>query len=202
MATTPFRTPPATTSPPEDRERTWASRRGRAGVSSVEAVAVAAYQSALRAEPDAGQRLQLGVDLLPLLVLGCDHASITTVTGGRLEVRVATDDASRRADELQDELDEGPCLQSVRTGHSVVAQDLRAETRWVDWCSAAVGELGLTSALTVLLLSTLRPLGTLNLYADTADGLSSVDMALLHTLAGPLSRALLEDDPDLRPVVG
>ncbi|MGI3779665.1 MAG: GAF domain-containing protein, partial [Janthinobacterium lividum] len=127
------------------------------------------------------------------LVHGCHHASITTVRGGRLTVRVATDGTAQRADELQDELDEGPSLQAVRTGHSVVAHELSTETRWTDWCSAAVDELDVTAALSVLLVSRLRPLATLNLYSDTVEGLSSLDIAQLHTLAAPLADAMLDE---------
>jgi hypothetical protein len=115
---------------------------------------------------------------------------VTSVRAGRLEVHVATDRTAQRADELQDELDEGPCLQAVRTGHSVVAHDLSVESRWPDWCAATVSELELTGVLSVLLVPALPPLTTLNLYSETVDGLSSVDMAQLHRLAAPLAGAL------------
>lgn len=137
-------------------------------------------------------RLQRRIELLPTLVRGCHHASITTVTRGRLEVRAATDHTSRRAAELQDELDEGPCLQAVRTGHSVVAHDLRVETRWSHWCAAALGELEVTAALSVLLTSPTSAPAILNLYSSTRRGLRGVEIALLHALAGPLVDALRE----------
>lgn len=191
MATTPLIDAGATTrlSAPRVRPRT-AQRAYAAGTSPNDVVA--GYVSALQAETDVRVRLQHGVDLLPSLVHGCHHASITTVTGGRLTVRSATDGTARRADELQDELDEGPCLQAVRTGHSVVAHDLRTETRWTRWCSAAV-DIGVTAALSVLLVALPRPLATLNLYSDTVEGLSSLDIAQLHSLAAPLADALLDE---------
>lgn len=138
-------------------------------------------------------RLQREIDRLPTLVPGCQHASITTVALGRLSVRVATDGTGRRADELQDELDEGPALHAVRTGHSVVTHDLGAETRWTDWCSAVVAELALSAALCVLLVTARRPLATLNLYSDTADGLWRLDVAQIHALAAPLAATLLAE---------
>jgi hypothetical protein len=137
-------------------------------------------------------RLQQGVDLLPLVVPGCDHASITTVAPRQLRVRVSSDLVGERADELQDELDEGPRLQAVRTGHTVVGHDLHAETRWPGWCSAALAELGLRGVMSVLLLSSLRPLATLSLYSHSVDGLAHVDIAQVHQLAGPLADALLD----------
>jgi hypothetical protein len=41
--------------------------------------------------------------------------------------------------------------------------------------------------------SNLRPLATLNLSSDTADGLSHADLALLHRLAAPLVDALVDE---------
>jgi GAF domain-containing protein len=154
--------------------------------------ATARYLGALQAESDPRARLRHGVGLLPTLVHGCHHASITTVSFERLEVRTASDGTSRRGDELQDELDEGPCVQAVRTGHSVVAHDLSTETRWVDWCAAAAEELPVRSVLSILLVATPLPIATLNLYSDVVNGLSGVDIAFLHTLAEPLADALLD----------
>lgn len=151
------------------------------------------YLGALQTARDPRARLQDGVELLPTLVDGCHHASVTTVAGGRLEVRASSDRTSRRADQLQDELDQGPCLQAVRTGHSVVTRDLRTETRWLRWCAAAVDELPVRSVLSVLLVASRLPVATLNLYSDTASGLSAVDLALVHTLAAPLVDVLLDE---------
>lgn len=182
----------ATTRLSDQRARAWSLRGGRARASGAGTGAVAAYLSVLQAESDPQTRLQHGVDLLPALVQGCHHASVAAVAGGRLEVLVATDPTSQRADELQDELDEGPHLQAVRTGHSVVAHGLRTETRWLAWCSAAVSETPVRSVLSVLLHSTMRPLATVNFYSDTVDGLSGVDIGLLDMLAGPLADALAD----------
>lgn len=154
--------------------------------------ATARYLGALQAESDPRARLRHGVGLLPTLVHGCHHASITTVALERLEVRVASDGTSQRGDELQVELDEGPCVQAVRTGHGVVAYDLSTETRWLDWCAAAVEELTVRSVLSVLLVDGPLPIATLNLYSDSVNGLSTVDIAFLHTLAEPLTDALLD----------
>jgi hypothetical protein len=160
---------------------------------TVQTFALASYLSTLQAESDPASRLQRGVELLPVLVDGCDHASVVTVTDGRVLVRVAGDADSRRADELQDLLGEGPSLQAVRTGHSIVAQDLTGESRWPAWRRAVRAELSARSVLSVLLPTTQRPTAALNLYSDTVGGLSGVDLGLLHALAGPLAGALLDD---------
>jgi hypothetical protein len=193
MATIVFRTPHATTRLPREGEPSRTLRRARASLASTKPTAAVDYLSALRAKPRALARLQLGVDLLPTLVHECQHASITSVVGERLEVIVASDATSRRADELQDELDEGPSLQAVRTGHSVVTGDLGTETRWLGWCSVAGEELSVRSALSVSLVAGRLPIAALNLYSDEIDGLAAVDLAFVHTVAGPLVDALLDE---------
>ena len=175
-----------------EAERSWSLREGQGRSSSDSAGVGVTSVGWLPTDLDAWARLQRRVDLLPALVPGCHHASLTTVTAGRLRVRVATDRSARRADELQDELADGPSLQAVRTSHSVLSPDLRTETRWVDWCSAALDELGVAAVLAVLLLPTLQPLTTLNLYSGTLEGLSSVDLAHLHRFTGPLAGAVLD----------
>lgn len=144
----------------------------------------------LRGRLDGRTRLQHGVDLLPLLVDGCHHASATTPDHPGSRTGTATDAVASRADTLQDELSEGPGLHALRTGHSVLSHDLHVEDRWPHWCHRARAELGLGAALSVLLTLDQQPLGTLTLYGDGPGGLSDVDLGLLHTLAGPLAGAL------------
>ena len=182
----------ATTRTTVRRGRTWAPVRSRAHATHVETGDLSTYLRALRSEPEAAVRLERGTALLPSLVRGCHHASITSVDGGRLDVRTATDATSRRAAELQDELDEGPCLHAVRTGHSVVAHDLRSETRWVRWCRRVVDDLEVTAAVSVLLTAPTSARSMLTLYSDTHAGLRGVEIALLHGLAAPLAAALVD----------
>ena len=150
-----------------------------------------AYLDALTTGADPQEGLRRGLALLPALVPGCDHASTATPRVHGLQVRAATDDAARCADDLQHELGEGPVLQALRTGHSVIAHDLRTETRWPRWQVRVVAELGLGCVLSGLLLSDRRALGTLTLCASRPGGLSDVDIALLHALAEPLTATLL-----------
>ncbi len=195
MATTPFLGCRTCGRPAQEHDTSVVHRfvRRRARTRPSAGPVAARRRGPLSAETGPGARLQHGVDLLPTLVPGCQHASLSTVDEGRLAVRLANDSTSRRADELQHELDEGPSLQAARTGHSVVAHDLGRESRWPGWCSAAAAELGVRSVLSVLLVADRSPVVTLNLYSDTVDGLSDVDLALLHTLAEPLADALLDE---------
>lgn len=192
MATTPFLIHRTTGGPTPERSSALVGRprRGRI-MDGPPSLVVASYVSLLQAETDPQERLQRGVDLLPVLVRGCHHASIATVVGGRVRVEVANDRAGRRAAELQDELDEGPALHAVRTGHSVVAPDLGVEGRWVAWCAAVRAELPVTSVLSVVLVTGApQPSAVLDAGSDTVAGLGADDITLLHALAAPLADAL------------
>ncbi|GAA3551988.1 hypothetical protein GCM10022197_03680 [Microlunatus spumicola] len=150
------------------------------------------YLDAVRAGRAPDERLQQALGLLPDLVAGCHLASATTPRLRGLTVHRATDDAARHADELQHRLEEGPCLQALRTGHSVLAHDLPGETRWPRWTARASAELRLGAVLSVLLLAGRRSVGTLNLYSFDRGGLSDVDIAVLHALADPLTGVLVD----------
>jgi hypothetical protein len=151
-----------------------------------------AYLDAAHARREPDERLQQVLGLLPGLVPGCHLASATTPRLRGLRVHRASDDAARRADELQHRLEEGPCLQALRTGHSVIAHDLAGETRWPRWTALVSAELRLGAVLSVLLVAGGRSLGTLNLYSLDAGGLSHVDIAVLHALADPVAEVLVD----------
>jgi GAF domain-containing protein len=93
----------------------------------------------------------------------CEAASITMCTGNTVESVAHSDELILRADALQYELDEGPCLDAVWTDGVFIVPDLRADGRWPRWAPAAAG-LGVRSSLSVQLFTD-TALGSLNLYS-------------------------------------
>ena len=88
-----------------------------------------------------------------------------TLDRGEQAVTVsATGPLARRADERQYEVDEGPCLQALRTGVVVRVDDMATEQRWGRFPALAV-EIGVRSSLSLPLVVEDRPRGALNLYA-------------------------------------
>ena len=69
---------------------------------------------ALRAVEGETARLQMVVDAAPVLVPTCAHAGMTLNEKGGVVTRVSSDDVVSRANELQFELGEGPCLDMDR----------------------------------------------------------------------------------------
>jgi GAF domain-containing protein len=112
--------------------------------------------------------LQETVDLAAATIPGASEASITLVRSDQGEGAAYSSDTAEAIDERQYGLDQGPCLDASR-GHEVfVISDMRAETRWPDYCPFAA-EHGVRSSLSVPLPVQEEVLGAINVYSREAD---------------------------------
>lgn len=136
-------------------------------------------------------RLQTGVDMIVRLVDSCDHAGVTIIVGPSIATAAASDDLVRQGDSWQYELDQGPCLQTVRTAHTVISQDLRLEHRWPLW-SPRIVAAGVHAMMCLALCTPHSTLGALNLYADRRHAWSDDNLSIAHALAGRLAAALAQ----------
>jgi GAF domain-containing protein len=94
----------------------------------------------------------------------CDSASITMLEKAKkLSTVAASDPLIEQADQLQYELNEGPCLDAVWIEGHFTIPDIVADGRWPHWAPRAA-ELGVCSMLS-LHLFTDTALGSLNLYS-------------------------------------
>lgn len=135
--------------------------------------------------------LQVAVRGATALVANADSAGISMVHAGRrIETPAATDSACRRGDELQYELGEGPCLQSIYQQETVRSDDLSTEDRWPTWSRRVVDELGFRSMLCLQLFITHDTLGALNLYSHQVDAFDADDEATALALAAQVAVAL------------
>ncbi|GAA4879926.1 GAF and ANTAR domain-containing protein [Actinomycetospora straminea] len=96
-----------------------------------------------------------------------EQAGISLVEEGRrVEAHVPSDDVVRRIDELQNELGEGPCLDSIWYEQRTVIDDMsEAEHRWPRYAKAAQ-DLGIGSLMSFQLFAQRGSAGALNLYAS------------------------------------
>jgi diguanylate cyclase (GGDEF)-like protein len=118
------------------------------------------------------------VDILPVSAAG-----VTLITPSFDAQYVAASDLSAlRFEQLQSELNEGPCLVAYQSGQAVSVPDLRFEQRFPKFASRA-REAGLTAVFTFPLHHGELQLGALDLYRDTAGPLSSQSMITAQTLA-------------------
>jgi len=98
-------------------------------------------------------------------VPGVDHVSITCRRGdGPLVTLAPTDSVSRKADELQYALLEGPCYEAALGAGLVASDDVTKDDRWPRYGPAA-GELGIMSQLAVAIYDTPQSRAGLNLYS-------------------------------------
>ena len=119
----------------------------------------------------------------------CDQASITVLGPGRtLETVAASDDRVVKADRLQYELREGPCLDAVFTDGVFRVEDLAADSRWPQWAPLADG-LGI-GALLAVHLYTDTALGALNLYSEQPREYDDLDLEVAKVVAAHASVVL------------
>jgi len=65
--------------------------------------------------------------------------------------RAASEDVVRRANQLQYEFGEGPCLDTLRDEETLVSTDLAADHRWPRWAPKVHHDLGAGSMISLLL---------------------------------------------------
>jgi GAF domain-containing protein len=110
-------------------------------------------------------------DLLPaicelsLKVVGGDHASLTTVRAGRFTTLAATSDLPTRADEIQYDTKQGPCLDAIGSGDAIRVDDLSTDARWPAFAQLASTKLGMRSMLVHVLPVADDAVGAINVYA-------------------------------------
>jgi len=136
------------------------------------------------------ERLALGVALVVELVEGCDYAGITRVGRGGAETVAASSEKARLCDQLQYDLQEGPCLDTVMSQQSVVSNDVAADPRWPRWGPAVAEQFGVGSMLSLLLYTHGDSYGALNLYADRPQAYSGEDLIVAQSLAAHLAVAV------------
>ncbi len=100
------------------------------------------------------------VDGLP----GVDYASISVLAAGELTTVGSTDPLALKADSLQYEIGQGPCVQAARTSEVTQSADVVRDFRWPGY-GARVGELCLRSQTALPIRAGGTTLGALNLYA-------------------------------------
>lgn len=113
-----------------------------------------------------------------------------TVREDHLPLTVASSDAlAAQLDEVQYGQDEGPCLNTLRTGEVTVVTDLTLETRWRSYVAHALG-YGARSSLSWPLTVNGDTRGALNLYATHASAFGAGHQRQTEIFATQASMAL------------
>ena len=161
------------------------------------AEAIAAVARALQAETSTQDTLQKTVELAVATIAGCDHAGITLLADGKVSTPAASSEVPGLVDEIQYEVDQGPCLDAIRAESVFSTDDLTLEARWPAFSARAVAETGVRSMLSFRLFLERDTLGALNLYstAPAAFGPESRSVGEVFAAHAALAlQAALEQD--------
>jgi GAF domain-containing protein len=109
--------------------------------------------------------MQQIADLSARTVPAATTCGITLSQDGHVITVASADPLARLLDEQQYELEQGPCLEALRTGKLVEADDLIDETRWPGYPARAVAH-GIRTIHSSPLLINDEPIGAINMYAE------------------------------------
>lgn len=101
----------------------------------------------------------------------------------------STDRVVERADALQYELVQGPCLTAWATQQSVLINDAATEARWPNW-TAAVVDMPIRSVISTPLMADGQAIGAMKIYAAAPGAFEDATMALMELFAAPAATLL------------
>lgn len=128
-------------------------------------VVFARMSGLLLSQETVGSALRLVTSLATDTIAGTAGAGVTLRDEqGRRITAAASDAVVERADNLQYDLDEGPCLQAWADRATYRVDELASEDRWPRWCRAAA-ELGLHSMVTAPLVAGDSAVGAIKVYS-------------------------------------
>jgi GAF domain-containing protein len=108
---------------------------------------------------------------------------------GRPVTVACSDPEAARVDEVQYELNDGPCLHAMRDGHLVRIDDTEGQQRWPTFEKLAAAQ-GIRSCLALPLVAEGRSVGALNLYARAAAAFGTAEVLRAQTFAKNASGAV------------
>jgi GAF domain-containing protein len=149
--------------------------------------AKAAWQMA--SQPDVEHTLEQILENARKVTAAAEVGILRIESNGRIQIADTTVSAVRRADELQMECRQGPCLEAVWKSDTYRIEDTRTDPRWPIW-GAAVAKLGWQSILSIRLFTPERTLGALNLYSTVTAGFDDDDVEVAEIFARHASMAL------------
>lgn len=117
-------------------------------------------------------------------VPGCRHAAISRGRRGRFETVAATSPLPPQVDQVQYDLNSGPCVDAVLEDAVFRVGDLRNNTRWPEFGRRADEQFGIRSMLsTRLFLEDDDMLVGLNMYSEEPDAFDEADQTVAALFA-------------------
>jgi hypothetical protein len=154
------------------------------------AEAMAEVAAALKTPMDLDETLNLITRSAADTIPGIVEASISITTrDGEIQTLAPTGPLVTRADYLQYELGEGPCLDAAIEDPVVAVNDLASDPRWPDF-GPKVAALGFGSQVAFQFRAEPHARGALNLYAREPDEIDQDSIYLGSMFAGQVAVAM------------
>jgi len=144
----------------------------------------------LQAQIDSSDTLQSIAEAAAKIVPGVRWAGFSLIQGRKVISRAPTGPPAAELDQLQTDLNEGPCLSALREHHTVRIDDMRTETRWPSFAREA-HQRGVFSSLSFQLFLRSENLGALNLYSDEPGAFSEESVLIGEVLAQHAAVAMI-----------
>ena len=129
-------------------------------------------------------------------LLEADAAGLLLADGrGALRLVAASDEQARLAELFQIQNDEGPCLDSFRSGEPVIVPDIgspAAAERWPNFSEAA-REMGFAAVHAIPMRLRDQVIGTLNLFSSGAGGLDPAVARAARALVDVATIGILQE---------
>jgi GAF domain-containing protein len=129
-------------------------------------------------------------------LLEVDAAGLLLADGrGALQLVAASTEQARLAELFQIQNDEGPCLDSYRTGLPVIIADIAAAdaaARWPRFAAAAV-DMGFANVHAIPMRLRDQVIGTLNLFGSAPDGLDPAVARVARALVDVATIGILQE---------
>lgn len=119
-------------------------------------------------------------------VPAAEFIAVIVALNGKPKTPVYTDQRAFDLDQVQYDADRGPCLDSFRDGAVYVIDNTRLETRWSEFCAAAI-ERDVFSTLSLPLVAGEEHLGAMNLYSPNAGSFTDDDCRIGEQFAAQAS---------------
>jgi transcriptional regulator with GAF, ATPase, and Fis domain len=145
---------------------------------------------ALMAEDDPVVIMEKIVDVAISAIEACEHAGIELVEKRRIRPVAPSSEVAAELAELQNEVDEGPCLSAIWDHEVFYAPDLATETRWPRFAARASEQTHIASILGFRLYTQEDTMGALNLYSSQVDAFDHDATAIGSVLAAHAAVAM------------
>ncbi|MBH0122245.1 GAF and ANTAR domain-containing protein [Rhodococcus sp. CX] len=126
----------------------------------------------------------------PMLVPGCDRASLVVRRGSSMRTVAAGDDTARRIDAAERELGEGPCIDVLHHDTTELDTDLAVRTRWPALTKWILESTPVRGAAGFRLTVEGADAAALNIFSDTPGALTEQSLDAGAVLAAFASVAL------------